>query len=71
MLSLASLDVFHAIQPSVLLHSLVINNLAIIDEAFLFASLDDSGDDIGKDTDASREFHLVQLEDLRFDSATD
>ena len=54
-----------------LLHSLVINNLAIIDEAFFFASLDDAGDDIGKDTNASREFHLVQLEDLRFDSATD
>jgi hypothetical protein len=71
MLSLASLDVFHAIQPSVLLHSLVINNLAIIDEAFLFASLDDAGYDIGKDTDASREFHFVQLEDLSSDSPAD
>jgi hypothetical protein len=54
-----------------LLHSLVINNLAIKDEAFLFASLYYAGDNIGKDTYASREFHLVQLEDLRFNSAAD
>jgi hypothetical protein len=55
----------------VLLNSLVINYLAIEDESFLFASLYDAGDNIGKDTDASRKFHLVQLEDLTFDRAAD
>ena len=54
-----------------LLHSLVINDLAIEDEAFLFASFYNAGDHIGKDTDSSREFHLVQLEDLTFDRAAD
>jgi hypothetical protein len=55
----------------VLLDSLVINDLAIEYEAFLFASLYDARDNIGKDTDASREFHFVQLEDFTFDRAAD